>query len=126
MIGFDRNNSDAIGFVYEALSCRAITRSDVKAWAIKMLLDNDVDELPMCIIDLMDFDENSQDLFKIIGFVPHWRGNKKQKIALYGVAVKKGRVLTDLGISSEEALSMLEKHPEIEKRFRETFPFINY
>lgn len=124
MRGLTRENSDIIGFVTKSLSYLAINRAEVSEWAIKMVAENDINELPNYLIDLMDFNDESPDLFKIIGFVPVWKHNKDQLKALYGIAIKRGKSLSDIDITANEALTALEKYSEIEERFRNTFPFI--
>lgn len=126
MKGLTRENSNLIGFITKSLAYHAIDRKDVREWAIQTVVNNNVDELPMYIINLMDFDDNSEDIYKIIGFVPTWKNYKLQLNALYGIAVKRGRKLTDINLSDKDALNALEKHPEVEKLFRETFPFIDF
>ncbi|EOV8466305.1 hypothetical protein ACOSC7_004623, partial [Escherichia coli] len=69
----------------------------------------------------------SRGIEKIIGFVPSWKRKKEQEYALYGIAVKQGRnALYDAPVNEKGALDALRKHPEIEKLFRETFPFIRF
>ena len=126
MRGLTREYSDIIGFVTKSLSYLAINRSEVSEWAIKMVVENDINELPYFLIDLMDFNDESPDLFKIIGFVPVWKHNKDQLKALYGIAIKRGKSQSDINITANEALTALEKNSEIEQRFRETFPFIDF
>lgn len=126
MKGLTREDHDIIGFVVDALFDHAIDVNELKEWAINVVTNNNVDELPMYIIDLMDYEGYAKDICKVIGFLPGWKHSKKQSIALYGIAVKRGHRLTDYDISDEEALKALQQHPEIEKRFRETFPFIDF
>lgn len=65
----------------------------------------------------------TKDDHGVIGFVI----GKVQllKKNLYGIALKLGK---DLGeeCNPKAALQALEKHPEIEQRFRDTFPFIDF
>ena len=134
MKGLTRENDDVIGFVVDALYERAIDIKELNDWAINIVINNNVDELTMYIIDLMDFDNYLKDIYEVIGFVPDWKHSKKQSIALYAIAIKRGRgyrltnddITDDDHISDEEALNALQQHPEIEKRFRETFPFIDF
>ncbi|MBW2956288.1 hypothetical protein [Hafnia paralvei] len=130
MEGLTKNNSHIIGFVYTCLFCGAITESDINEWAINTVLSRDINCLPTYIIDLMDAQElksPSRGIEKIIGFVPSWKRKKEQEYALYGIAVKQGRnALYDAPVNEKGALDALRKHPEIEKLFRETFPFIRF
>lgn len=70
MKGLTRENDDVIGFVVDALYERAIDIKELNDWAINIVINNNVDELPMYIIDLMDFDSYLKDIYEVIGFVP--------------------------------------------------------
>lgn len=130
--GLIRDDDALIGFVIDALYERAINISELRDWAIHIVVNNNVNDIPMYIIDLMDFSGYVKDIDKIIGFCPGLNCSKQQSRALYGIAVKRGRSLAgnittdDEIISDAEALQALKKHPEIERRFREAFPFIDF
>jgi len=130
MLGLTRNNSSIIGFVYTCLFCGAVTEEDINKWAIGIVSSKDIDCLPIYIIDLMDAKDlksPSRGIEKIIGFTPLWKRIKEQEYALYGIAVKQGRTtLYDAPVNEQQALNALGEHPEIEKLFRETFPFIKF
>lgn len=78
-------------------------------------------------MDAKDLKSPSRGIEKIIGFTPLWKRIKEQEYALYGIAVKQGRTtLYDAPVNEQQALNALGEHPEIEKLFRETFPFIKF
>ncbi|HDS7112719.1 TPA: hypothetical protein QH394_000323 [Klebsiella aerogenes] len=90
-----------------------------------VIKNNDVSDIPDYIFELVDFDEAAFHMYGVIGFTCDWNGSASQSKALYGIALKRGFELGE-EYSPKSALNALEKHPEIERRFRETFPFINY
>jgi hypothetical protein len=123
--GISKENPDVLGFVIDSLFSGAIGDEDLKEWAIGIIRDNDVEHIPYYIFELADFNGRRADLFELIGFSFDWKCTKSQSKALYGIALKRGE---DLGeeCTPKAALKALEKHPEIEQRFRETFPFIDF
>ncbi|MDX6839372.1 hypothetical protein [Hafnia paralvei] len=126
MIGLTKKNSGLIGFVNASFSYKAINQDELREWAIKTVSENDIDKLPMYIIDLMEFSGYPKDIYKAIGFNPHWEHSHEQLKALYGITIRRGGWLSDIKTTPSEALDALRKHPEIEKLFRETFPFIRF
>ncbi|OCG35164.1 hypothetical protein A9G29_02405 [Gilliamella sp. Fer2-1] len=100
---------------------------EVNRWAEKVIGENEVSDLPDYIFDLIDFKGEVTDLRRLIGLFPSWKHTKEQDRAVYGIRVKRGRSLRrdDVSFNEEQALEALKKHPEVEKLFRETFPFID-
>lgn len=123
--GLTKEDHDVIGFIIDALFSNAINKEELREWAMGIIRDNDVTDIPDYIFDLADFDEAGFHIYKVIGFVCDWKCTKSQSQALYGIALKRGK---DLGeeCTPKAALKALEKHPEVEQRFRETFPFIDF
>jgi hypothetical protein len=77
---------------------------------------------------LIDLKGTVNELEHLLGFFPCWRRTKEQRKAIYGIAAKRGEKLSqgDVSFNEEQALEALKKHPEVEKLFRETFPFIDF
>lgn len=123
--GLNKDNYDVIGFVISCLYSCAITDDDLKKWSENVIRDNDVSETPDYIFELVDFDGDRLKILNLIGFPFEWKASKSQRNALYGIALKRGEDLGD-ECSQSVAMKSLEKHPEVELRFRETFPFINF
>lgn len=123
--GLIKGDSDTLGFVIASLYSGAIKNEDLRTWAIGIIRDNEVDDIPDYIFELADFNDRRTTLSKLIGFSYGWKSTKSQRNALYGIALKKGE---DLGEEClpKVALEALKKHPEVEERFRETFPFIEF
>lgn len=123
--GLNKDNYDVIGFVFSCLYSGAITDDDLKKWSENVIRDNDVSETPDYIFKLVDFDGDRLNILNLIGFPFEWKASKSQRNTLYGIALKRGEDLGD-DCSQSVAMKSLEKHPEVELRFRETFPFINF
>ncbi|WP_447884032.1 hypothetical protein [Serratia fonticola] len=123
--GLILENSDEIGFVTNCLLSQAINITELNQWAVSMIQNNDIDDLPFYIIDLVDFSGFPGEVYSVIGFAPIWNASDEQELALYGIVAKRGIVPYDPEVTDKAALDVLSKHPEIEKRFRETFPFID-
>lgn len=123
--GLSKDSYDVIGFVIACLYSGAITDDDLKKWSENVIRDNDVSEIPDYIFELVYFDGDRLNILNLIGFPFEWKTNKSQRNALYGIALKRGEDLGD-DCSQSVAMKSLEKHPEVELRFRETFPFINF
>ncbi|OCG39205.1 hypothetical protein A9G29_09375 [Gilliamella sp. Fer2-1] len=127
MLGLVKGNDQTIGFVYSCLLSSVINMDEVTRWAEKVIGENEVSDLPDYIFDLIDFKGGVSDLRRLLDFSPNWRCTKEQDRAVYGIAVKRGEKLSqdDVSFNEEQALEALKKHPEVEKLFRETFPFID-
>lgn len=123
--GLSKDSYDIIGFVIACLYSGAITDDDLKKWSENVIRDNDVSETPDYIFELVDFDGDRLNILNLIGFPFEWKASKSQKNALYGIALKRGEDLGD-DCTQSVAMKSLEKHPEVESRFRETFPFIDF
>jgi hypothetical protein len=127
MLGLVKGNEQTIGFVYYCLLCGVINMDEVNRWAEKVIGENEVSDLPDYIFYVIDLKGTINELERLLGFFPCWRCTKEQRKAIYGLAVKRREKLSqdDVSFNEEQALEALKKHPEIEKLFRETFPFID-
>ncbi|MWP62388.1 hypothetical protein [Gilliamella sp. Pas-s25] len=128
MLGLVKGNDQTIGFVYVCLLSGVINMDEVNRWAEKVIGENEVSDLPDYIFDVIDFKGIVTELERLIGFFPSWKCTKEQDRAVYGIRVRRGRKLRkdDVSFNEEQALEALKKHPEIEKLFRETFPFVDF
>lgn len=128
MLGLEKNNSYTIDFVFTCFIMGIISNTEVEAWAEKVISENEVKDLPDYIFDLINFKGNPLDLYRLVGFNIGGDSTKSERMAFYGIRVKRGKGLPkdDVSFNEEQALQALEKHSEIEKLFRETFPFIDF
>lgn len=123
--GISKGNADFLGFVIASLFSGAIGNEDLKEWATGIVKDHDVDDIPYYIYDLVEFNGRRTGLYELVGFSFGWKCTKSQSKALYGIALKRGESLGE-ECTPKAALQALEKHPEIEQRFRNAFSFIDF
>lgn len=123
MNGLTRESCDEIGFVWSCLLNQAISLDEVKRWCY-LVIQRDED-YPEYILDMIDFEGTNFHLLKVIGFSPISPFINDAEYALIGIALKRGVAIYDSPISKNEALCKVDEYPEVEKMFRETFPFID-
>jgi hypothetical protein len=87
---------------------------------------NDSEKIGFVITALFYSAGRLADIYKVVGFVPHWEHDDGDVAALFGIAVKRKRERSDWPVPPDVALQELAKRPAIEQQFRETFPFIEY
>lgn len=126
MKGIKKGDSDVIGFVISCLYHGTIDESEVKEWAVNVIGLNSIDDIPDYIFELLDASDIRRNIGKIMGFSASWKSSKNQYLALYGINIKRQKELFDAPVTPDKALVLLAKHPEVEKKFRETFPFIEF
>ncbi|RDE94471.1 hypothetical protein DPW03_10910 [Aggregatibacter aphrophilus] len=117
------DNSD-IDFAITCLFYQAITLNEFKEWLYNIIKDNNVDDLPMYIWDLVDFNNELEKIFDVIEFVPSSSLTIGEKNALYTIALKRSNKVIDMPISLINAKRAFELNPHILKHFKETFSFI--
>jgi hypothetical protein len=121
-----RDDSETIGFVITSLFCSAIDLKEFHEWCYKIIREHELEELPPYIMELAEFEGALAKLFKVLGFVPSWKHDQDDEAALCGIAMNRGAHRVEWPVSRETALDALRSRPEIESRFRMTFPFVNY
>jgi hypothetical protein len=124
--GLTQDDNELVGFVTTSLVCGAIDSNEFREWCDLVIANNDVESLPQYVIELsMSKGSLMPGIYNVIGFVPHWDHSDGEADALQGIAVKRKKVEGEWSsISNDEALKALRENPEIEDRFRKTFPFI--
>ena len=120
------DSSEDIGFVKSCLIKGAITNKEFNDWVEYVIVNDKVDDLPLYIFDLIDFNVSFYELINIIGFTPDPILTEDEDNAIYGIAIKRFGNDLDIPISNNEALRALERNPLISKRFKSIFPFINF
>lgn len=126
MIGLTKNNSETIGFVISCLFSTAIDINEFHQWCLKIIKEGDADDVPAYLFDLLEFNGVLANVFQVIGFVPHWDHNEDEALSLYGIAYKRGMERYEWPVSRSEAIKKLKRNPQIEEKFQEIFPFIDY
>lgn len=120
-----KDEGDTIGFVIACLFSSAIDLNEFKQWATSIVEMLNVEDIPDYIFKLLDFDEPLAGVYKAVGFAPVWNRSEKEEAALYGIAVKRGRDIFDMPISSSYALECLDENSHIKNSFNEVFPFLS-
>lgn len=119
------NDSEDIGFATDCLLMGVISLNEFKEWVYKIVKQYNVEDLPIYIYDLTDYNEEVAGVYNIIGFSPNSNLKRIDEYALYGIAVKRFGGVFDMPISSNKALIALGDNPQILERFKREFPFIN-
>ncbi len=121
MDGLTQEDSSLIGFVVACYFRNAIDNNDLNKWAEHIIATRD--NYPSYILDLLYFDEPGFHIYRTIGFNPSSVTSQAEDIALFGITYLRGRSHLD-GPPQEAALAKLKNSAGIQKRFRDTFPFI--
>ena len=121
-----RDSSEDIGFVKSCFIKGAITNREFNDWVEYVIVSDKVDDLPLYIFDLIDFNGSFYELINIIGFTPDPNLTEDEDNAIYGIAIKRFGNDLNIPISNNEALRALDRNPLISKRFKSIFPFINF
>lgn len=125
-----RYSSEDIGFVKSCVIKGAITNKEFNDWVeyviVNEIVNDKVDDLPLYIFDLIDFNGSFYELINIIGFTPDPILTEDEDNAIYGIAIKRFGNDLDIPIANNEALRALERNPLISKRFKSIFSFINF
>lgn len=74
----------------------------------------------------MDFTGAISGIYKPLGFVPSWKHTESDTVALYGIAMLRGRTRYEWPVDANTALDAITNRPDIATRFRETFPFVSF
>ncbi|OOF47807.1 hypothetical protein BKK56_11660 [Rodentibacter genomosp. 2] len=119
-----KESCEDLGFVKTSLFANAITKSEFNEWILFIIKNNSVDEIPMYMYDLIDFDDYLYKLPALIGFSPYSGLNNKEEDAIYGIAIKRFGSFFDMPISKNKALKALNENIQVLERFKNTFPFI--
>ena len=121
-----RDSSEDIGCVKSCFSKGAITNKEFNDWVEYVIVNDKVDDLPLYIFDLIDFNGSFYELINIIGFTPDPNLTEDEDNAIYGIAIKRFGNDLDIPISNNEALRALDQNSSISKRFKCIFPFIKF
>lgn len=120
-----KNNCDDIGFAKSCLLAGVISFDEFKKWLF-WVVENE-EEVPNYFWDLIDLKEKDEfNPLRIMGFNPYWSHSDDEDDALDGIGYKRKPDFTSDATSRTDALRKLANNPHIEKRFRETFPFIEF
>ena len=123
------NNSD-LGFAWACLLAGTVTFDEFRTWAEYVVSVTPSDDLPPYMIDVMMAEDRlsvTTGLRDLIGFWPNdpiLEGDGPSA-ALSGLTALRGTHRPDdAGISAQQSLAALTRHPEIAARFATVFPFL--
>lgn len=122
-----KEDSGDIGFVTDCLIAGVITFPEFKKW-VYYVIDNS-QEVPNYFFDILDVEENFDyvlNIGRILGFHPGWGAIDDELKALDGIGFKRfSNFKTDASLR-RDALRALDGNLHVERRFKETFPFIDF
>lgn len=119
-----KDNSEDLGFVLCCLYSDVIDLFEFKLWVEYVIETIAIEDIPLYMFDLLDFNGSSNEFYKIIEFSPGGNLSPNEDKALYGIAFLRGRDVYDSPVSKEEALKLLENNPSVLNWFKKNFPFI--
>lgn len=120
---YEENNSD-LNFALACIYCQAISINEFKKWVDIVISSISLNEIPDYMFDLCDFDQPLFHITNVIGFSPSNDLSKKDELSVYGIAFLRGVDVYDPPAPKSKAIQSLKESPEIYKRFRKFFPFI--
>lgn len=126
MAGLTAENSETIGFALACFSCSAISLDEFRKWCLDMIERLEVRDIPPYLFELADYEGQFAGVYQIVGFVPTWDHSEDEELALYGIAKKRGVKRYEWPVDPDLALKKLTENPGVEKRFKDTFRFIQY
>lgn len=124
-----REDAGDLGFALSSLTYSVVTFSEFKQWIYHVIEHEDAESIPSFLFEILDINDKfdfTLRAWQIIGFHPSWDGNDDEDDALCGIGFKRFPNYHADGLSKQEAFAALARNPGIEKRFRETFPFIEF
>ncbi|MFD3428477.1 hypothetical protein [Nocardia fluminea] len=123
--GLTRDDPSTIGFVVGCLFCEAIDLNDLREWALHVVVENEVDDVPEYILNLTDPVDSRAHVVNVIGFSAGGNRVREMEACLYGIAYLRGVDVFDPPVSRASAEEALLACPDVMREFRSTFPFIS-
>ncbi|MFD3511049.1 hypothetical protein [Nocardia sp. NPDC058666] len=122
--GLTQGDSRAINFVVGCLFCQAISIAEMKEWALRLIVENQVEDIPPYIFDLLDCEESIDSVMDAIGFAPDDNEVPTLESEIYGIAFMRGVDVYDPPISRADAEKAIRNSPSVMDEFATAFPFI--
>lgn len=123
----EKNDSADIGFATTCLVAGVISFAEFKEWLYFVIEHQTV--VPSYIFDILDLNEKFEYTLKAVdhvGFNPAWDASEVELLALDGIAfLRSSNHQTDATLR-DVAIAALAENPQVEERFRQTFPFIEF
>ena len=123
-----KDDSRDLGFAHMCCLSGAINVDEFKTW-VYWVIEHTEEELPTFFFDLDTLPDMSRSFYEAVGFVPSTGLSGSEEDAIDGIAYLRGvheRTDYDVHIGRDEALAALQNNPQVNARFREMFPFIEF
>ncbi len=126
-----KEDSKDLGFASLCLTFGALTLDDFKQWIYYIIEYSDIDDIPTYLFDYLDVgEENGPNFHEVVPWVP-CSGLKDDTDynSVSGIFAMRGgynNMNYEPRVSKGTAIRALKNSPHIEKRFRESFPFIEW
>jgi hypothetical protein len=118
------NNDEDLSFAVACLYRKVIELDEFKKWVEQVINDTPIDNIPLYIFELLNFNQHTFHIHEVIGFPLTFSFSKKEEDALYGILFLRNKECFNEDIVKEKALRLIYKHPEILSKFKRQFPFI--
>lgn len=122
-----REDDADIGFATDCLIARAISFEEFKKWIYYIIEKSD--EIPNYLIEIVNIDKKTDYTLKvnrILGFWPGWGAIDEEYLALHGIGFRRFPDHKTDAASRDQAVEALKRNPQVERKFRELFPFIEW
>lgn len=122
-----KEDSDDLGFATECVTAGALTFDEFKTWIYRIIEISD--DYPLFLLDIVDLENKfdyTLDTIQIVGFNPYWSATETEQIAVDGIAYRRFSHHESDAAPRLKALAALQENPQIEKRFRQMFPFVEW
>ncbi|MFI6865390.1 hypothetical protein [Nocardia sp. NPDC050406] len=120
--GLTEDDGRTIGFVVSCWYNGVIELAELRKWCEHVIITNEMQDIPQYMFDLIDVAAPGE-ILDTIGFLPEELTRQEDR-ALYGIAFGRGRDVSDPPLTPAAAKRALQMRPDVLRRFREVFPFI--
>jgi hypothetical protein len=93
MNGLIKNDSEIIAFVLCCFMSGSIDSAELRAWGMKVI--ENMEDYPLYLLDLIDFDDPRFHIYEIIGFIPDDAISKNGRRTIDQLALYRKNILPD-------------------------------
>ncbi|TNH05207.1 hypothetical protein FIA56_07315 [Testudinibacter sp. TR-2022] len=117
-----KNNDADLNFALTCLFCQAIHLNEFREWVERVILTTAINDIPLYIYELLEFDQSLFQIYKAIGFVTDSSLSYEDEMALYGIAFFRFEEIYDSPLKKEEAFKFLKENTFVRTEFSRFFP----